>query len=392
MGRNVVGSMPRILHVAQSSAGGIASYFEEIAPFQAARYGSENVKFVIPDGSEHSPSIDPKQLIRFQSASRDARHLLDFVRTALRAIGDLKPDIVHLHSSFAGAILRPLLRMRRHRPRIVYCAHGWAFSMETSEAKQRTYAFLERQFAKTTDLIQVVSQSEYDAAARVGIPIAKMRVVPNGIAWVPRPQAEPRTGPIRLVFIGRHDRQMGLDILLDTIGQCPLTGIHFDIVGSSIAAGMTVNQPAFDNVTYYGWLPRQEAMQVLGKADAMIMPSRWEAFGLVAIESMRAAIPVIGSNRGAIPEIVNDGVGGYIFDLDDPDSLKTLLRRLTRDDLARLGTSARARWEQHYHSDRMNELTCQAYDDLMGGAPSCARDYEFVDSAPAALAQSVAAE
>lgn len=359
--------MPRILHVAQTTAGGIASYFEEIAPFQSARYGAENIHFVVPGGQEHLPSIDPRQLIRFRSASRDARSLLDFTRTALRAVDQMKPDIVHLHSTFAGAILRPLLRSRRRRPMIAYCAHGWAFGMETSQAKQRAYAFVERRLAAITDLIHVVSRSEYTLADGFGLPRSKMRVLPNGIAWTPAPaSAAPRTGPLRIAFIGRHDRQKGLDVLLDTIRAGDFPNIHFDIVGHGIvsgAAGEAESVP--NNVTYHGWLARPDAMKILGQADALVMPSRWDAAPIVAIESMRAGVPVIGSNRGALPEIVEDGVGGCIFDLDDRAGLGDLLRSLNREDLVRLGASARARWERAYDSDRMNQLTCEAYEALL---------------------------
>ena len=385
--------MPRILHVAQTTAGGIASYFEEIAPFQSARYGAENVHFVIPGGEEHLPSIDPAQLIRFPSASRNARSLLDFTRTALRAVDRVKPDIVHLHSTFAGAILRPLLRIRRRRPFIAYCAHGWAFSMETSNAKQNAFALVERRLARFTDLIHVVSRSEFALAESVHLPTEKMRVLPNGIAWTPPRQARARTGPLRVAFIGRHDRQKGLDVLLDVIRGGGLSHIHFDIVGNSIVAGAVPDvESSPDNVTMHGWLPRSAAMKVLGQADAMVMPSRWDAAPIVAIEAMRAGVPVIGSNRGAIPEIVQDGVGGYIFDLDDPGSLKRRLEQLTREDLERLGATARARWERCYDSRQMNALTCQAYDDLLASAPADGPSHGTADAGPAAPLHGIAAE
>lgn len=362
--------MPRILHLAQTTAGGIASYFEEIAPFQSARYGADNVNFVVPSGHEHLPSIDPRHLITFPSASRDAKSLLDFTRVALRAVDRIKPDIVHLHSTFAGALLRPLLRMRRRRPLIAYCPHGWAFGIETSKTKRRAYALVERRLARFTDLIHVVSHSEFALAEAFGLPAAKMRVLPNGIAWTPPPASTGlRSGPIRIAFIGRHDRQKGLDVLLHAIRTDGLSHIHFDIVGNSIVSGAGKDAgSAPDNVTFHGWLSRPEAMAVLSAADAMVMPSRWDAAPIVAIEAMRAGVPVIGSNRGAIPEIVQDGVGGYIFDLDDPAGLTRLLQRLTREDLVRLGASARQRWEQHYDSERMNRLTCEAYEILLSGS------------------------
>ena len=83
------------------------------------------------------------------------------------------------------------------------------------------------------------------------------------------------------------------------------------------------------------------------------MPSRWEAFGLVAIEAMRSGVPVIASNRGALPEVVEDGVGGYL-DLDDRDALGRLLSNLDRSELRRLGVSARQRWQEEFLSERIN--------------------------------------
>jgi glycosyltransferase involved in cell wall biosynthesis len=100
------------------------------------------------------------------------------------------------------------------------------------------------------------------------------------------------------------------------------------------------------------------------------MPSRWDAAPIVAIEAMRAGVPVIGSDRGALPEIVSHGVGGLIFELDQPDSLGHLLERIEADELHRLGQSARARWEAEYSSGRMNERTIEAYLDVLSHSPT----------------------
>lgn len=383
----MVSPNPRVLHIAQSTAGGIASYFEEIAPFQSERFGASNVAFVVPAGAAHMPSIAREQLVCFRSALRGPRALIDFLRTALGAVNSFRPDIVHLHSSFAGAMLRPLLKARRSRPRIVYCPHGWAFGMETAPAKQRTYALVERQLARMTDLIHVVSQSEFDLAARFGLPRGRMRVLANGIAPAPISRACAGEGPLRIAFIGRHDRQKGLDILLDVLARFALPNVHFDIIGDSIVSGEAQRaRPDVSNATFHGWLPRAETMRILDQADALVMPSRWDAAPIVAIEAMRAGVPVIGSNRGAIPEIVEHEVGGLIFDLDRPDSLGALLQQLTREELVRLGKSAHERWQAHYVSDRMNARTCEAYEQLLRDARAPrGNDRQAVERATAPL-------
>ena len=358
---------PRIVHVAQTIAGGIATIFEEMAPHQTEAFGRANVTFLVPEGSEaHLPSVDQSQIVTFSATSRGPGALLAFGRSATAAIRRLDPDIVHLHSSFAGALVRTLLRRPAGKPRIVYCSHGWSFGMECSPLKQRLYAAIERRLARRSDLIIVNSRSEHELAVKFGLPQDKLRIVRNGVAWRPPVRRSEIGARLRIAFIGRHDRQKGLDLLLDTIERFSLPNIEFHVVGDGVldrgAGGHAGNH---SNVTFHGWLDRAAIDGLLAQQDAVVMPSRWEAFGLVAVEAMRSGVPVIASNRGALPEIVEHGIGGYIFDLDDPDALGRLLAGLDRRALAKLRQSARDRWEAEFTAARMNDLTRQAYESLL---------------------------
>jgi glycosyltransferase involved in cell wall biosynthesis len=363
-------SPPRIVHVAETIAGGIASFFEEIAPYQNRAFGEQNVTFIIPAGSEvHVPSISPAQIVTVPAKSRGVRALLSFGREATAAIRRLDPDIVHLHSSFAGAVLRLALGRRSGRPHIIYCPHGWAFAIDTSEARKRVYAAIERWLTRRTNLVIANSDTERQLAISYGLPAEKVRTVKNGIQWMPaRPAqaASDRAHRLRLAFIGRHDRQKGIDILLGTIERFALSHIDFHIVGDSVLAGdRPARSTARPNVIFHGWLSRADTMDLLRDVDGLVMPSRWDAAPIVAIEAMRAGVPVLGSDRGALPEIVQDGVGGLIFELDEPDSLGRLLESIDGDQLRRLGQSARARWEVDYTSDGMNARTVEAYMDIL---------------------------
>jgi glycosyltransferase involved in cell wall biosynthesis len=169
-----------------------------------------------------------------------------------------------------------------------------------------------------------------------------------------------------VAVIGRHDRQKGLDVLLDTIKRFPLPHVHFHVVGEAVCSRTSsTGAHSRSNVTFHGWLDRAATADLLSRVDALVMPSRWEAFGLAAIEAMRAGIPVIASNRGALPEIVDHGVTGYIFDLDDRQSLGLLLTHLDPGELRRLGLSARAQWEKKFVADRMNAEIEEAYRQLV---------------------------
>ena len=241
--------------------------------------------------------------------------------------------------------------------------------MDVSPAQQRIYAGVERMLARRTDIILCNSQAEYDLAAGFGVPREKMRVVANGIGLTPPPVRKARSGPLRLGFIGRHDRQKGLDILLDVIARHGLDGLRFEIIGDKVLNdGGDSNFETVDGVTFHGWLPRSETLRLLHSFDALVMPSRWDAAPITATEAMRAGVPVIASNRGGLPEIVGDGVGGRVFDLDDRDGFARLLASLDRPMLERLGKGARKRFEQNYVSDKMDALTSGAYDFVLGNA------------------------
>ncbi len=358
----------RILHIAQSTAGGIASYFEEIADYQTAAYGRDNVAWVVPKGAAHLPRVDPGQLITFDSAARSPAALLDFTRTVMNAIDERDPHLVHLHSTYAGALIRARLALRNKRPRIIYCPHGWSFAMEVSKAKRLGYAAVERALARMTDLLHVNSRTEFDLAVEYGISADRMKVLANGISWTPQSVDEVKDGPLRIGFFGRHDRQKGIDILLEAIQRIQRDDIIFEIVGDGILSSGARPRKSLPNVNFHGWLERDATLNLMERMDAVIMPSRWDAAPIVAIEALRAGVPVIGSNRGAIPEIVGDGIGGRIFDLDNPGSLDEIFRSLDRQTLAPLGRSGRTRWEERYRSDKMNELTCSAYADVLSSA------------------------
>lgn len=363
----------RVLHVAQCVAGGVASYFEEIAADQSKAFGKANVTFLVPSGSEaHLSAIDPAQVLTFSDVSRRPAGLLRFGRSASDAARRLIPNVVHLHSSFAGAVVRALLPAGGRKPRIVYSPHGWAFSMQVSRLRKLAYAAVERHLAARTDAILVNSHCEHELALRFGLPAHKLKVVANGIAWAaPRRRHATADETISIAFIGRHDPQKGLDLLLDAIARFSLPDIQFHIVGASVVghgSSRHIKTPA--NVTFHGWLSRPEMLRLLERMDAVVMPSRWEAFGLVAAEAMRAGVPVIASNRGALPEVVGHGVGGYVFDLDDRDALGRLLQSLDRSELRRLGKSARRRWEREFVADTMNGLLRETYASVLANQPS----------------------
>jgi glycosyltransferase involved in cell wall biosynthesis len=97
--------------------------------------------------------------------------------------------------------------------------------------------------------------------------------------------------------------------------------------------------------TFVGYLAGQELASAYASGDAFLFPSSTETLGLVLLEAMAAGCPVVGANRGGIPDIVSDGVNGCLYDPDQPASLTTAVQRLLGDPAARRQLRVAAREE-----------------------------------------------
>jgi glycosyltransferase involved in cell wall biosynthesis len=80
--------------------------------------------------------------------------------------------------------------------------------------------------------------------------------------------------------------------------------------------------------TFVGYLAGEELASAYASGDAFLFPSSTETLGLVLLEAMAAGCPVVGANRGGIPDIVSDGENGCLYDPDSPDSLSRAVQRL----------------------------------------------------------------
>lgn len=103
--------------------------------------------------------------------------------------------------------------------------------------------------------------------------------------------------------------------------------------------------------------------ELLPQADVFFLPSEYESFGLSALEAMACAVPVVGTNTGGLPEVVEDGVSGFLHAPGDTDAMADSIRKLLSDDklVQKMGEAARERavsrfrreallpvWEQYY--------------------------------------------
>jgi glycosyltransferase involved in cell wall biosynthesis len=357
----------RVLHVTESLPGGIATYFREILPYQIEHLGASQVCVLVPEAHQlHLPQPQTYGCVTYARSGRNPASLLRLATSVLRCLRTYRPDIVHAHSSFAGAVVRLCGLLLTKRPKIIYCAHGWAFLRDAPAWQNRVYAYLERALAGLCDGIINISNHEYRCAQAAGIPGRISHVIRYGLA--PADTDGDRPAPLSLdrhrlnfFFIGRHDRQKGLDVLLEVFSRLPRERFSLHVAGGSVLGDTAPELAVGGDVRYLGWLDPESVDAYCRLFDAVIVPSRWEGFGLVVLEAMRNGVAVIASNRGTLPEIVIDGCTGHIFDFDDPASLEALFLNADRPRLRTMGLAGKHRFEAEFLSRRMNEETLALY-------------------------------
>lgn len=362
----------KVLHITQTAHGGMGSYLEEMLTLQVKRYGADCVRVVLPEAHANVfPGLPIDCLLPFSSDKKG--RLGSSLRMAARAMRQVKqwqPDVVHLHATFAGFVMRPLLALLPDPPKIIYCSHGWSFERRKVNTLL-TYAMAstERYLSRLCSTVVCVSEFEASRAQAIGIPRSQLKVVINGLADIPLPPDDAAEalwpkGRIRVLFVGRLDHEKGVDVLLSAM---KILGdkAYAIVVGAAVVTGYKSALAQPDNVQYVGWLEREKIRPLHATADVLIVPSRYEAFGLSAIEAMRAGLPVIASRVGGLQEVVIDRVTGRLVEPDKPDQLAAAILSMGKTLSREMGANARERFLEAFRIERTVEELHQVYENAI---------------------------
>jgi glycosyltransferase involved in cell wall biosynthesis len=255
------------------------------------------------------------------------------------------------------------------KPKVIYTPHAFGFMMQSSAWKRALFSELETHLSLVADAIICGSDYEQRAAIEAGIPPDRLHRIYNGIA-IPDMSATAQivreTGPLRLLFVGRFDRQKGLDVLLNAMSQLPPDMFWLVVVGAPVQDG-AVDQPRLPNVKYLGWLPHDELSRFYVEADVLVMPSRWESFGLVAVEAHSHGVPVVAARCCSLPEIVEHKTSGLLFDVDDSAGLANLLLSTPRAHWREMGRAGRQNVEKSFVDVKMLHETDELYRNVLSG-------------------------
>lgn len=253
-------------------------------------------------------------------------------------------DVVHTHLWAGDTWGRLGAALARHP-----CVLGTEHNTRAEAAWRQRLSVALHPLAR---VVVCVSEGAAQVARQAGVPADKLRVVHNGVDLSGiRPRLRGGEPLQRVLGIGRLAPQKGFDLLADAVAQVP--GLSLELLGEGEAGADLARRGA----RLLGWA--DDVRPHLERAQVVAVPSRWEGFGLVAVEAMAAGVPVVASDVPGLSEVVGDAALRVPAGQVEP--LAQALRRL-RDEP---GLRARLSAGGPAQAGRFAiERTVQAYEDL----------------------------
>lgn len=289
-------------------------------------------------------------------------------------------DVVHGHFGLGGVYgMRYALRYQKP---LVVTFHGYDVPLLKYRDRRgptdlRYYVLGPRMLRRMT-LGLCASQDLMDMLVDMGVPKERLTVHRLGIdleAFAPGPR-DPEQAQV--VMVGRFVEKKGFEYgIRGFAAACEDAPAHLTIVGSgpleSRLRAVVDELGLGERVTFAGVLPSDEVARRLAGADVLLAPSVVASHGdresglIVAKEASASQVPVVGTLHGGIPEIIDDGVTGYLVPERDAGALGDRLGRLLRDPGLRtqMGQQARAKMEREYDNRERVAALEDLYDEAI---------------------------
>jgi glycosyltransferase involved in cell wall biosynthesis len=349
----------KILHILRAPVGGLFRHVFDVAQGQAERGHRVGLILDSTTGGGRAEAalaeLAPRLALGFTRVPI-ARQLslqdIDALRHVARQIEALAPDVLHGHGA-KGAALSRLASGAPHAIR-VYTPHGGSLAHFSGTLRGGFYRVLEWMLKWRTDLF--LFESNYIAEvfrSKIGPPRGIARVVHSGIGTAEFAPVRTRTDASDLVCLGELRLLKGIDVLIEALALLKQSGrlVSATIVGegpddAKLRAQMRQAGLA-DAVRFVGYRPAREAF-AMGRV--LVFPSLGESLPYVVLEAAAAAMPLIASRVGGVPEIfgaqadhlVSPGDAAALADaigaaLDDPAQLRRVtqaVRTRVRDEFS----------------------------------------------------------
>ena len=358
---------PRILIVVTlAEIGGAQSYVRDLIPGLVEHYDvtvAAHGSGPLPDAVRARGARYVELLhVRRAISPRDLLGLVELWRLCRK----LRPEIVHLNSSKAGVLGR-IAGAAARVPIRVFTVHGWAHYASSGLAG-RLYLWADRLALPLTTAFVCVSEADRKAgiAART-CKEQRAHVIHNGVEPGPEPTRAKRHR-VRIVSVGRLAAQKDFPTLMRAAMTLDPTRAEVTVLGDG------PNRPAIEaEIAHLGLADRvtlagdvDDVPDRLRNSDVFVLSSHFEGLPISVLEAMAAGLPIVASNVGGLPEMVDEGSNGTLVRPGDADELSRALAALVDDPALRLrqGDASRQRVLESFSIDACRAAHRALYDDL----------------------------
>jgi glycosyltransferase involved in cell wall biosynthesis len=378
--------------IARLNVGGPALHVAYLTAGLAERgYETTLVAGTLARGEESMAAVSEARGVRIETLPalhreigplRDAQAILRLARLIKRE----RPTILHTHTAKAGAVGRiaALLAGRARPPIIVHTFHGHVLRGYFNPLTTLAFRTLERWLARVTTVLVAVSPEVRDDLVRLRVaPASKFTVIRLGIeldertssagderaetrrqlgvgqeafvvGWVGRMTAVKRTHDVVRALRGLVDR--GVDAYLCLVGDGP---DRDDLERFAHELGVV------KRCLFVGY--QEDVARFYSAIDALLLPSVNEGTPVSVIEALAAQRPAVATRVGGTPDVIRDGVDGFLVEVGDADALSDRLAELAADPerRARMGADGRARVLGRYAVERLVDDIDRLYRELL---------------------------
>ena len=294
-----------------------------------------------------------------------------------QAVRQFKPDLVSAHSTKAGFAAR--FSCAIFGVPAIFTAHGWAFTDGKNLISRYFLALAERLASKVTKKIICVSEHDKESAICLHVaPEKKLKVIHNGMEpslYLNADGSKSRfelglsEDEILITMVARFVPQKDHDTLFKALSFLPECGFKVALVGGGEREALfrreVEKQGLNGRVMFLG--ERRDVPQVLAASDIFVLSSNWEGLPRSIIEAMMSGLPVVATRVGGVPELVEDGVTGFLVPPKNPQALAKVLQRLLDDPelRRRMGQAGREKALREFTLDRMLRETEKVYEEVL---------------------------
>lgn len=342
----------------------------------------ENVSGISSSVRQIIESLPHHEFRHFQAGRRDSEGSADWIRSQAillpklnRMIREFDPDIVHVNTA---ATLRALIRdvaiamtARKKRIPVIVHVHGGEFLTTGFESPGATRAM--SALLKCADHSIALNEEDKQRLFNIRSSI-QIDVVSNAVDTSSIKIREFSDQPLRLLYMGRIDRNKGLDDIVESISMLSEKNAEpeLELLGTGPDEDAFVSDLGGllgERLHFHGVVAGEDKMEIIRRSDLFLLPSRFEGVPLALLETMAMGVVPIVSKVGGMGRIVDHGRNGYLVNPGRPDKITSAVEAflgLSLQERREMGVRARNTIENDFDLARQSTRLDEVYKTVAG--------------------------